>query len=168
MDLKLKMRVFSSEKVIHGYSDSDWGSDYDHVFITGYCFFVFNSLVSWNCKKQATVTLSSTEAEYYALTETAKEAIWIRNLLVALSILIETECVNLYGDNNSAMLTTQNQTHHKRMKHVDIKYHFIREKVLQKTIQIHRVLTENQIADIFTKPLDKAKFLKHRAQLGLA
>ena len=167
LDYKLHLGEVALDQSIVGYSDSDYACDADRKSTTGYCFFVYNGLVSWKSKKQVTVTTSTCEAEYMALSDAAKEGIWTRMFVSALKQPHDINAVLLYGDNYGSLQTTNAHSHHKRMKHIDIKYHFIREKIQEKKIQVSHVSTHHQIADIFTKPLTKIKFEDFRKQLGV-
>lgn len=146
-----------------GYVDSDWAGDStDRRSTTGYIFKVFNCSVSWASKKQATVALSSTEAEYMALSVAASEACWLRFVCQDLMMLEQFVCVTLYEDNQTAIRVGKNPECHKRLKHMDIKYHFIREKIKGNVIHVTYLNTSDQIADILIKPLGRNQFVKLR------
>ena len=148
-------------------SDADWASDEsDRRSISGYCFYYLNSLVSWSATKQKSISLSSTEAEYYSMTHALKEAIWIRLLLSLLSFP-SVSPFPLLSDNQSACALANNSAITSRSKHIDIRYHFIRDHIADGTFCTHWVPTSDMPADIFTKPLPLPLFLKHRAALGL-
>ena len=148
-------------------SDADWASDEtDQCSISGYCFYFLNSLVSWSASKQKSISLSSTEAEYYSLTHALKEAIWI-HLLLSLLSFPSISPFPLLSDNQSACALANNSAITSRSKHIDICHHFIRDHIADGTFCIHWVPTLDMPADIFTKPLPLPLFLKHRASLGL-
>lgn len=150
-----------------GYSDADWAGDtLNRKSTTGYVFFLFGSLVSWNSKKQPTVALSSTESEYMALSEITKEAIWIRKFLSSLGYNLDTPAI-IMEDNQGAIELAKNPVHHARTKHIDIRHHFVREKLLTSEIDLIYVPTNEQIADALTKPLVRDKFEKLCRQMGL-
>jgi hypothetical protein len=117
---------------ITGYSDSDWAGCLDSRHSTGaYIFLAGQSPVSWSSKKQATVALSSTEAEYMALTQATKEAIWLRFLL---SEILDRQykklpSITIFADNQGCIALAHNPEYHARTKHIDIQHHFVREKV---------------------------------------
>jgi hypothetical protein len=152
--------------IVQGFSDSDYGGDLsDRKSTTGFAFYLYGSLISWGSRKQHTVALSTTEAEYMALAEAGKENLWIKQFLGQIGI--DCERTILMGDNYGAMELAKNPTNHSRTKHIDIRYHFIRDQVLEQNIEILPVDTLEQTADIFTKPLEKQKFVYHRSKLGL-
>lgn len=147
------------EKSVFGYVDADWGGDInDRKSTTGYVFKVFNNVVSWCSRKQSVVSLSSTEAEYVALSFAACEASWLRSLMTELGLMNnKSEATVIFQDNQSAIRIAKNPEQHKRLKHVDIKYHFVRNKVLCNEIDVKYIPTNEQLADVFTKPLVKQK-----------
>ena len=156
LDFKLKFE--KTGKPIYGFVDSDWASDEDRKSYTGYVFKFGGSAVSWESRKQSLVALSSTEAEYIGLTEAAKEATFLRNFL---GEYVEfQEPMILYNDNQSAQKLSSNPVFHKRTKHIDIKYHFVREVLQNGVVKIEYLPTEEMVADILTKPLCRVKHLK--------
>jgi len=152
---------------VFGFSDSDWAGDHsDCKSTTRYAFYVFGALVSWNSHKQPTIALSSTEAEYMALTEAAKEAIWLCSFLAELGYVDDKLCF-IYGDNQGSIELSRNPHHHSRTKHIDICHHFICECVESKQITVSYISTQEQVADIFTKPLTCDKFINLCQKLGM-
>jgi hypothetical protein len=148
-------------------SDADWASDEsDRKSISGYCFYFFNSLVSWSAVKQKTISLSSTEAEYYSMTHALKEALWIRLFLSLLSFPIPRP-FPLLSDNQSACAIANTSSITSRSKHIDVRHHFIRDHITDGTFCTNWVPTSDMPADIFTKPLPFPIFTKHRTSLGL-
>ena len=136
-----------------GYSDSDWASDKtDRRSVTGYMFSIGEAPISWRSKKQRTVALSSTEAEYMASTQATKEAVWLRHLLAELGYPQDGPTI-IQEDNQGAIAITCNPCHHERTKHIDIQYHFVREKTEDGTVLLEYCPTEEQVADLLTKPL---------------
>lgn len=169
IDLKLiYKRSDTCVNMIEGYVDSDWGNnEVDRKSTTGYLFRAFeNCTISWNSKRQASVAASSTEAEYMALFECVKEAIWLRNLLSSINLNMQLP-ITIFEDNNGCISIARNSTNHKRTKHIDIKYHFTREQILQNKVIVKYIPTGEQLADAFTKPLPTAKFLLIRSNIGL-
>jgi hypothetical protein len=133
---------------------------------SGFLFSFGSGVVSWNSKKQPTVALSSTEAEYRGATITACEVVWLQKLLIDLGLSMNAPVV-IYCDNISSILFANNLVYHARTKHIEVHYHFIREKVLAKEIDLIHVSTEDQVADIFTKALGTNKLKKFRKMLGV-
>ena len=122
-------------------------------------FLLAKGAVSWLSKKQATVALSTTEAEYVALSTATQEAIWLRRLLTDLGKPLE-EPIVINEDNQGAITMAKNPVGHARTKHIDKRYHFVREGVQNGTIILKYVATDEMIADILTKPLPKHPFEK--------
>ena len=122
--------------------------------------------ISWCSKRQPTVSLSTTEAEYRAAAMAAQESTWLMQLLKDLQQPTEYG-ISLYCDNLSAIRLAENPIFHARTKHVEVHYHFIREKVLQEEIELEHVKTENQAADLFTKGLSGSKLESFCRQLGM-
>ena len=133
---------------LHGYSDANWAGDVDTRRSTsGYVFKVANCTVSWSNKKQASVTKSTTEAEYLALSESTKEAIWLRRLLSDIGCGSEEPTV-IFEDNQGAIEISKNAKFHNRTKHIDVRFHFIREKVLSNEVKVIYLSTEEMLADV--------------------
>ncbi|KAL1196242.1 Retrovirus-related Pol polyprotein from transposon RE1 [Cardamine amara subsp. amara] len=133
---------------------------------TGFCIFLGQSIISWSAKRQDSVSRSSTEAEYRAMSETTSEITWISNLLRDLRIPQYRPTV-LHCDNLSAVHLSVNPILHKRSKHFEIDYHYIRERVALRAIEIRHVPAAQQIADIFTKSLPRTAFFFLRNKLGV-
>jgi hypothetical protein len=157
----------SDPQVLEGYVDADWAGDSaDRKSTSGWVFTYGGGPVSWASKKQQCVALSSTEAEYIAASQATQEAVWLRGLLDSLSVE-PVGPTRLFEDNQGCIAMTRNPVGHKRTKHVDIRYHFIREKVEQGQIILQYCPTAEMIADIFTKPLAGEKFSYLRDKLGV-
>ena len=166
LDLKLHYKKSSSGLCLSGWSDSDWGSSVeDRRSTTGYLFYLNpeGPPISWNSKKQATVALSSCEAEYMALAASVQECLFLHMLLK--DFLDGQESVEIKADNQGAMGLASKRVTEKRSKHIDIRFHFIREKVENGFISLTHVASEENIADIMTKPVPKPKLLKFREML---
>ncbi|KAK6142445.1 hypothetical protein DH2020_022793 [Rehmannia glutinosa] len=150
-----------------GYSDSDWSGDVDdRKSITGFVFFMGDTAFTWMSKKQPIVTLSTCEAEYVDATSCVCHAVWLRNLLKELGMTQE-EPTKIRVDNKSAMALANNPVFHDRSKHIDTHYHYIRECISRKEVQVEYVKSQDQIADIFTKPLKHENFIRLRSFLGM-
>ena len=151
---------------LEGFSDADWASQSHRHSISGYAFRMGKGAVTWSSKKQAIVALSSTEAEYIAQTHAAKELIWLRTFLGELTTPFSGP-ITLPCDNQGAIALSKDNKFHARTKHIDIRYHFIREAVENNQVFMYYVPTDENVADIFTKPLAKPKFEKFVKLLGL-
>ena len=150
-----------------GYSDSDFAGDFhDQKSTSGHIFLFGGMGVSWSSQKQSVVALSSFEAEYIAPTTATFQAVWMNRLISELTNNKETK-VKLMVDNQSAITLSKNPVHHNRTKHIDTRYHFIRESVEDKKIEIVFIRTEDQLADIFTKALKRLKFQEMRGRIGI-
>nr|GEV88543.1 zinc finger, CCHC-type [Tanacetum cinerariifolium] len=152
---------------MHGFSDSSYGvNTQEGKGTTGIIFYYGESPISWSTQKQATVALSSCESEFIAATAAATQALWLKRLLSKLTHS-EEEKVTIRVDNKSAIALMKNLVFHGRSKHIDTKYHFIRECVEREDIQVKFVSEEYHKADILTKALPKIKFLTMRQLIGL-
>jgi hypothetical protein len=150
-----------------GYCDSDLVGDIDTSRSTsGTMFYLGDCLVSWQSIKQKVVALSSCEAEYIATTTAATQALWLSRLLGEL-LGRKVEVVELKVDNKSALALAKNLVFHDRSKHIRTKYHFIRECLEEGSIKANYIATTDQLADILTKSLGKAKFQEMRRRIGL-
>jgi hypothetical protein len=137
-----------------GYSDVDWtGCKIDRKSTSETCQLLGRSLVSWASKKQNYVALSTTEAEYIAAGHCCAQLLWMRQTLRDYGYKLSK--VPLLCDNESAIHMADNPVEHSRTKHIDIRYHFLRDHQQKGDIEIVYVNTKNQLADIFTKPLDE-------------
>lgn len=148
-----------------GHCDSDWGSSsVDRKSISGYCFRVSenSSIISWRSKKQLTVALSTCEAEYMAATYAIQEGQFLRQVLS--DVLMTPKLpVNLFVDNHQgAMELAKNPINHQRSKHIDMRIHFIRTEIASGNVTLHYVPSEQNVADIFAKPVSKFSFQKFK------
>ena len=155
------------EHYLHGYTDADYGQDIDdRISVGAYIFFLGSSPISWNSKKQSTTSRSSCESEYRALAQCTCEAVWIRRLLDELKVL-DNNPTHLYCDNQSSIKLSHNPVFHERTKHFEIDVHFTRQKVEDNTIKVQFISSQEQPADLLTKPLGKVKFEDCRRRLHL-
>jgi histone deacetylase 1/2 len=160
----LKFRK-SSSMGISIFTDADWAGDVDDRRSTGgFAVFVGPNLVSWSAKKQPTVSRSSTEAEYKALANGAAEAMWVESLLKELGVSQQRFPI-LWCDNLGATYLTANPVFHARTKHIEIDFHFVRERVADGALQIRFISSGDQVADMFTKPATRQ--MLHRFSINL-
>ncbi|KAD3336127.1 hypothetical protein E3N88_31646 [Mikania micrantha] len=150
-----------------GYSDSSYGTDLEDIRgTTGMVFYYSGNLITWASQKQQTVALSSCEAEFMVATSAACQALWLRNLISDL-INKEPQRVQLLVDNESAIALMKNPVFHGRSKHIDTKFHFIRECVEREQISVKHVSGEFQKADLLTKALPRIRFHDMRRLTGV-
>ena len=149
-----------------GYTDADGATQEHRCAILGYAFIIDGSAISWASKKQELITLSTAEAEYVAATHAAKEAIWLCKLIGELfpSILLP---ITLYCDNQPTLKLAQDDNFRARTKHIDLRYHFIRQVVAKGVLCLVYCPTEDMAADMLTKALPKWKVKAHITTLGL-
>ena len=150
------------EPIIEAYSDSDFANDTDtRRSISGYVIFVDNNIVSWGSKKQNSVALSTAEAEFMALTECAKEVLWLRYLIEEMIGRPLTQPTTIKCDNRAAMFSSEDDSQHGLMKHIDYRVHCIKDWVKRKLVKVVPVDTRDNIADMFTKALPHDSFTRH-------
>ncbi|GBP47094.1 Copia protein [Eumeta japonica] len=153
------LKYVKGETELVGYVDADWASNsVDRKSYTGYCFVLSGSAISWESRKQRTVALSSMEAEYMAIAEACKEAIYLRMLLCELTGNLRT--VKLYNDSQSAQKLVANHVCHRKSKHIDIRYHFVKDVINDKVINLQYLPTTAMPADFLTKALSPMKHYK--------
>ena len=189
---------------LYGFTDLDWAGDKEtRKSTSGFLFTFYGGAISWKSSKQPIIATSTTEAEYIACTEAAKEAIWLRRIMHEIRgetcpklpinshdhethILIEnminqsftTNSVDdmdvddsnaqvIFGDNQGSIKLSKNPQHHNRTKHIDVKYHFIRDNVQQGLIKLLYIPTNEMVADILTKSLPRDKHEKHMQGMGM-
>lgn len=157
----------SGNHMLTGFSDSDYASSCgDRRSTSGMAFYLSENLITWISQKQRCVALSTCEAEFMAATAAVCQGIWLKKLL---SHITDTTPgpVNLYIDNKSAIDLAKNPVFHGRSKHIDVRYHFIRECVERGEIVINHISSDKQCADILTKAMAIAKFEEMRSLLGM-
>jgi phosphopantetheinyl transferase (holo-ACP synthase) len=143
---------------ITGYTDADYAGDKDeYKSTTGYIFYLANGPISYKSKLQPITAQSTTEAEYIALANATKEATYIKALITELGLYKQSN-IPIYSDNNGAIQLAKNPAYHERSKHINVRYHLIRQKLADNTISIHYIPTKDQKADGLTKPLSKTRF----------
>ncbi|KAH9756360.1 hypothetical protein KPL71_016050 [Citrus sinensis] len=157
----------SKEFKLFGYSDSDWGGSIDDMKSTsGYCFTLGSGVFSWSSKKQEIVAQSTAEAEFVATTAAVNQALWLRKILIDLN-LEQEESTEILVDNQAAIAISQNPVFHGKTKHFNIKLFFLREVQKNGVVSLVYCKTEDQVADVFTKPLPVSKFEFFITKLGV-
>lgn len=145
------------ERKVIGYEDFDYAGDLNKMrSLTGYLFLLNNCTINWKATLQNVVALSTTKAEYATATEAIKEAIWLKGIVTELGH--EQKQLTIFSDNQSAISLSKNQVHHEKAKHIDIKTHFIKLEVTKGVVKLKRVHTDDNVADMPTKPVPRAKF----------
>ncbi|KAL4272076.1 hypothetical protein GQ457_13G016580 [Hibiscus cannabinus] len=157
------------EIVIKGYTDARFQTDKDDSQSqSGFVFCLNGGAVSWKSSKQDTITDSTTEAEYIAASEAAKEVVWIKKFISELGVVPSiSDVVGLYCDNNGAIAQAKEPRSHQRSKHILRRFHLIREIIDRGDVEICKVHTDDNIADPFTKPLAQQKHDRHTESLGI-
>ena len=152
---------------LRGYCDADYTGDHDdRKSRTGYLFLLANGAVAWCSKRQGCTTDSTTEAEFVAMAESVKEAIWLRRLLQSLGFPSQVP-TPIFSDNQGAIQLVKNPKFHKRTKHIETKYYLIREKYERKEIDVFYIHTKQQIVGLLTEALTRESFTHLRSLQGL-
>lgn len=151
-----------------GYTDADWATDQSSRHsIGGFAFTLSGGAISWKSKRQATISLSSTESEYKAASEATKEAIWINNFLTELGFHVHVPIV-IYSDSMSAIESSRKARQSDKLKHIDIANHFVREQVEARKIALLYKPSKENAADVFTKSLSSAQHFKCADIIGMS
>jgi hypothetical protein len=167
LQFKLRFGGLSSQDVV-GYCDADWAGDLeDRRSTTGFVFMMGGGATSWSSKRQPTIALSTTEAEYMASTQATKEAIWMTKFMKELGYMKEKKAMVIRCDNQGAISLTKNPTQHARTKHIDVQHHFVRERVENGEVTFEYCSTEEMVADVLTKALPKERHYKLISMFGL-
>ena len=151
-----------------GYTDADWSGAIDGRQLTaGWLFMMRGAPISWSSKRQASVSQSSCESEYYALSGAGKEGVWLRLLLQELGHISAAPTV-IWADNQGAIALAENPEFHKRTKHIDTKFHWVREVIERGVLLLEFLPTRFMAADGLTKPLPPKQFQRFLAMIGMA
>lgn len=141
----------NSEMSLSGYVDSSYANLENYASLSGYAFQLGTGIISWQSSRQPVIALSSAEAEYIALTPAVQEVIWLKQILNELGY--PQTNVPIYEDNQSCILLARNPQDHKKTRHIQIRYHWIRQHLFDKTFNLQYCNTKSQKADMFTKGL---------------
>ncbi|KAK9024865.1 hypothetical protein V6N11_064771 [Hibiscus sabdariffa] len=154
---------------IKGYTDASFQTDKDDSRSqSGFVFCLNGGAISWKSSKQDTVADSTTDAEYIAASEAAKEAVWIKKFITGLGVILSiSDAVDLYCDNNGAIAQAKEPRSHQRSKHILRRFHLIREIIDRGDVEMCKVHTDDNIADPLTKPLAQQKHDRHTESLGI-
>jgi hypothetical protein len=162
----LTLKISKEQKVV-GYTDANWAADKDtRKSVSGHAIYYSGALISWKSKTQQCTTLSSTESEYVALSSCVNEMEHIYNVLTSFDVEVDLPMV-VYVNNTGAISLSNNWSTGSRTKHIDLRYHYIRELVEQGIIEVKFVRSEDNTSDIFTKNLRQILFEKHQKTLGV-
>ena len=165
--LCLELGEVSKDIVLTAYADADWAGDLDkRKSRSGYVVLCNNSPIIWSSKLQNSVALSSTESEYVSLSLTSRDVIWCRTFLCELGFEQPNATV-IFEDNDSCIKIANSPRKHPGIKHIDIRYHFIKDRIASKEIVLQRKATADMVADLFTKQLAVHLFEKHRDSLRM-
>lgn len=166
--LSLHLGRVESNNGLIGYADANWAENrVDRKSNSGYVFKFFDGTIDWSCKKQTCVALSSTEAEFVALSGACKEVQWIRRILEDFNQPIKEPTI-IYEDNQSCLKLIEEEKMSGRSKHIDVRYYFIKDYVERNIVQCIYCPTENMVADLLTKPLPASRIKMLRKACGVA
>jgi hypothetical protein len=166
----LELGGSSPAPTLIGYCDSNYANNpgaEGRQSVAGYCFSLGSGMVSWSSKKQKTVTDSTCAAEYMAASEAGRELVWLRTLLCEIGFGL-TSATPLLCDNSAAVLLCGDQAFHNRVKHLDVKYHWIRERVENEELLVRQIPPSGNAVDILTKALPGPRFVSLRNCLGVS
>ena len=147
---------------MRGYTDADWAADVDERKSTsGFIFLLGNSTISWSSKKQTCVALSTMESEFIAFSSTVQEGVWLKRFLDHLKVTSSEEPVTIMSDSQSSIAYTKDPKFHSKTKHIDIKYHYVKDKVARGEVNLKYISTHDMIADPLAKAVTRDVFERH-------
>jgi hypothetical protein len=154
----------ASNKGLIAYTDSDYAADpVKRRSTTGYLFKLANGIISWQSRAQKSIALSATDAEYMALSDCSRQAVWIQNIFTELGL--QVGLTQICADNEGGIFIASNPVQERRTKHIDVRFHYVRDLIEQKRIDVVWVPTDENPADMFTKNFGHIKFEKFRSML---
>jgi hypothetical protein len=160
-------RDTTDDNSLYGFADAAFANHDDLKSTSGYVYLASGGAITWKSKKQTTIALSSTEAEYVALSEAAREACWLRNLYKEL-VYSQKFPITIRGDNDGSIAMARNQQFHSRSKHIAIRWHWVRDLIEQGLVKIETCRDPQQTADVLTKALPRPKHQQHMSEMGIA
>ena len=163
----MRLTLGSKNAGIEAYVDADWASQPHRHSMSGYVVLLNGGPVAWSARKQSLIALSTAEAEYIALTSVAREVLFLQALVDELYGTTQ-DSIPIFCDNQGAISLASNNKFHGRTKHIDLRYHYIRELVKNGTLHLEYCPTEENLADAFTKALPRPRLEKLRAKMSLA
>lgn len=167
-DYRLSYTQNMEETMTHGYCDADWASlEDDRRSCTGYTFLFQVGTISWNSKRQPTVALSTTEAEYMSLSSCVQEALWLKQFQETFWPHLKNEAMIIYSDNQSSIKPSGTDGYHSWTQHIDVKHHFVRYKVLGGAFDVCYLQTDVMVADALTKATSHSKLAYCSSKMGL-
>ena len=172
LDLGLKFRPQMTPSLdvqiqLTGYCDSDWAGDIDtRKSVTGYVLTIAGTAISWYTKKQGVTAQSTAEAEYVACCQASMESKGLKNILDEI-LVRPAQPIEMYVDNQAAVTMVNNPTFTRRTRHIEMKWHYVRDLVAQHDLVIKKIATDKNAADMFTKPMTKAKLELFREIIGM-
>lgn len=165
--MSLLMGKSESNAGLVGYADANWAENrVDRKSNSGYVFKFLDGVISWSCKRQTCVALSSTEAEFIALSEACKEALWIRRILEDFNQSMKNS-TTIYEDNQSCLKLIEEENMSGRSKHIDVRHYFVKDYIDKGFINCTYCPTEKMLADLLTKPLSACRIKLFRKECGV-
>eukprot|EP00253_Pinus_taeda_P013726 PITA_13726 len=165
--ISLSQSNVEASPLLVGFTDSDWTGDPDDWKSTiGYVFTLGSRPITWACKKQSTISLSSIEAEYCDVVEASKDTLWLLQILSEFGFQ-QQHPTTLWCDNQSAIQLCKDPIQHQRSKHIELHMHFINKVIHDHVLEVQYYSTDDQVVDIFTKALTEVKFTKLQFMVGV-